>query len=126
MALTIANVIEILDRRYPNAYEFEDKRSWILACDRDIFNICHLLHPIKDFEFNAEAYDDDSHVVILGSEWVDIYIDYLMAQIHYSNGEYDRANNCTLSYNNNLEKYHNWLRANNMPSKQDPIIKVWG
>ena len=44
-----------------------------------------------------------------------MYIRWLEAQIHYTNGEYNKYNNAIIMFNTQFESYESYYTRNHMP-----------
>ena len=124
-AMTINQVLAMVDEINANSYDTKVKIEWLSKLDGRVFNDIILTHEhdlVDDGEGNLieptfPGYDDravDTELLIVDT-YSDIYTDYLMAMIAYSNGETERYQNSMIMYNSKYKEYADWYNRTHTP-----------
>lgn len=94
---SLKSIIEQLDRIRPNEYTNEEKTQWVSNIEVQIAK--------EIFGATVSEYDwvtDQEETLLLEAPYEDVYIFWLLAQIDFHNGEFNR-------YNNELGNFHERL-----------------
>ena len=114
------NIIECLnkiDALKPNTYDRVDKIRWLSNLDGMIYNNIITTHEgAEGVEF--KGYDIDTPIeteLIVPAPYDDVYVKWLEAQIHYSNGETGRYNNALIVFNDAYSSFERYYNRTHMP-----------
>ena len=110
---TIREIIDLIDRQKPNAYEDSDKLQWLTKLDKTIFDEIITTHEGGPETF-ADYTEADMTKEPLGDD-VDMYVKWLGAQIDYANQEINRYNNAMIMFNMLYNDYGNRYNRTHMP-----------
>jgi len=122
--MTIGEVLAEVDEINPNTIDDAVKIGWLSKLDGRIFDETILTHEhdlVDDGEGNLveptfTQYElDENTELLIPDTYSDTYRDYLMAMIHYANGETERYTNSMIMYNTNLQDYKNWYNRTHKP-----------
>lgn len=111
MALTIARVIEQLDRMKPNKFDDDDKIRWLSALDGKIFEELFRDHEgLDDIEFEpyGEETSGETELLVQGP-YEDIYLKWLFAQVDRAHADASRYSNTMRVYNYAWADLANWV-----------------
>ncbi len=123
--MTINQVLAMVDEITPNTFDTKVKIDWLSKLDGRVFNDIILTHEhalVEDEEGNLieptfSGYSDlavDKELLI-DDVYSDVYRDYLMAMIAYSNGETERYQNSMIMFNSNYKEYVDWYNRTHKP-----------
>lgn len=117
--MTIKEAVNRIDEHLHNTYTQGDKISWLSRVDGMVYR-----HIIKTHENNEDitfsGYDEDTDLdttLLVPEPYSELYIRWMEAQIHYSNGEYGKYNNAILVFNTEYESYGNYYNRNYVPKQ---------
>lgn len=123
--MKVYEILGIVDELNPNTYDEKIKIDWLSKIEGRIFNECILTHEhelVDDGEgnmveptFTGYSEEDEDTDLIVEDTYTDLYRDYLMAMIAYSNGESERYTNSMLMFNTNLQSYYNYYNRTHKP-----------
>ncbi len=116
--MRITDVITQCDRIKPNEYTYDDKRRWVEKAETDIRRFANRFSLEKaDMSFKTE----EDPQLFLGTEYMDIYLYYLISMIDLSNQEYALYNNSSAFFNSLFLKWQKNHRRENIPEKSAQI-----
>lgn len=117
--MKIIEVIEKLDKLYPNSYDISEKISW-----------CDELGAMLKEEY-TKTYDEDNVQIpyekikdpineetIINAPYDAMYIDFLLAKCCYYQRDYSAYNQHIVAFNSKLSDYANWYIERNMPVRE--------
>lgn len=125
--MTINQVLAMVDEINANSYDTKVKIEWLSKIDGRVFNDIILTHEHDLVDDGTEegnlieptfpGYDDSSldTELLIDDIYSDVYRDYLMAMIAYSNGETERYQNSMIMFNSNYREYVNWYNRIHAP-----------
>lgn len=115
--MTIKEAINRIDELLHNTYSQENKIAWLSRVDFMVYNHIVKTHAgAESVSFSGYNETTDLDTVLLVPEpYSELYIRWLEAQIHYTNGEYGKYNNAIVIFNTEYEAYGNYYNRNNMP-----------
>lgn len=125
--MTINKVLALVDEIDANTYDTKVKIGWLSKLDGRVFNDIILTHEHELVDDGTEegnlieptfsGYSDASldTELLIADTYSDVYTDYLMAMIAYSNGETERYQNSMIMFNTNYREYANWYNRNHKP-----------
>ena len=119
--MTVFEAITRLNALKPNQYDEDTLVSWLSELDGLIFNEIMLWH---EAEAEFAPYDPGKKIKkeLLAPEPYDgVYLKYLMAQVDFHNGEFNRYNNSMIMYNTALSAFADWYNRNNMPKQESEV-----
>lgn len=112
--MTVMEAIEAVDALEPNQYDTGQKMAWLYQLDGQISNEVIATHEgrvPKIFPYE----DGDEELLVEAPYDHDIYVNYLLAQIHNSNGESRRYQSAAAIYNNAYKMFTSWYNRTHMP-----------
>lgn len=125
--MTINDVLALIDELDANTYDAKTKIGWLSKLDGRVFNNIILTHEhdlVNDgteegnlIEPTFSGYKNatlDTELLI-DDTYSDVYTDYLMAMIAYSNGETERYQNSMIMFNSNYKEYADWYNRTHKP-----------
>ena len=115
--MTIIEAINRIDELLHNTYSQENKIAWLSRVDLMVYNHIIKTHVgAENISFSGYNETTDLQTKLLVPEpYSELYIRWLEAQIHYTNGEYGKYNNAIVMFNTEYEAYGNYYNRNNMP-----------
>lgn len=116
---TYTEIIEIVDRRMPNAYTDADKQKWLYDLDLAIWREVIRTHV------NSDNYTEPTKngVVLVPEPFAaDIYIPYLQAYIAWHNEEDARYDRYITKFNDGYERFARWYNETHRPI---PAREFW-
>ena len=123
--MTVGGVLALVDEIRPNQYDEKIKITWLSELEGRIFNDIILTHEhelVEDDEGNMVeptflGYSEGSEdaELIAPDIYADLYRNYLLTQIDYSNGETDRYTNSMLMFNNSYSQFESWYNRTHKP-----------
>lgn len=119
--MKVREAITRLDGLMQNAYTTEDKITWLSRADWMVKR--HIIDRHEGGEsivFNGYTADDMDRELLVGPPHDDMYIRYMEAQIHYSNGEYDRYNNAIIDFQGAYDAFSAMYTREHMPISAGP------
>lgn len=133
--MTINQILAMVDEINPNSYDAKVKIDWLSKIDGRVFNDIILTHehdlvPFDDgteegtlIEPTFSGYGDVSldTTLLIDDTYSDVYRDYLMGMIAYSNGETERYQNSMIMFNSNYKEYADWYNRTHKPI-QKPLM----
>ena len=122
--MTVADAIKRVDFLYPNTFIFETKALWLAECDSNVTKQGYIHTEFYSEDFDVKEYLDDQKELLLPEEFYSIYDDFLAYKISYSNGEFERANNFLVSYNNTASEFVNFIRHSKKPLTSKALSNV--
>lgn len=122
--MNVGSAIKRVDSLYPNTFIFETKALWLSECDSAVKKQGYLHTEFYSEDFDVKAYLDDQTELLLPEEFYSIYDDFLAYKICYSNGEFERANNFLISYNNTASEFVNFIRHSKKPLTKTTLSNV--
>ena len=132
--MTINQILAMVDEINTNSYDTKIKIDWLSKLDGRVFNDIILSHEhdlvpeegtneedeseeVNLVEPTFSGYDNSSldTELLIDDTYSDVYRDYLMAMIAYSNGETERYQNSMIMFNANYREYANWYNRTHAP-----------
>lgn len=115
--MRIIDAINRIDSLMFNTYTTSDKISWLSKLDTMVKkNIIDTHEGGENVTFNGYTDDTDQETELLvPAPYDEMYIRWLEAQIHYTNGEYNKYNNAIIMFNTQFESYESYYTRNHMP-----------
>lgn len=125
--MTISKVLALVDEIDANTYDTKTKIGWLSKLDGQVFNDIILTHEHELVDDGTEegnlieptfsGYNNASldTELLIADTYSDVYTDYLMAMIAYSNGETERYQNSMIMFNSNYREYANWYNRTHKP-----------
>lgn len=132
--MTINQILALVDEINTNSYDTKVKIDWLSKLDGRVFNDVILTHEHDLVPENSESEDDETEEVnlveptfsgyanasldtelLIPDTYSDVYRDYLMSMIAYSNGETERYQNSMIMFNSNYQEYLDWYNRTHMP-----------
>ena len=112
--MTALEIIEEVDAIEPNQYDVKQKLSWLANLDGQIANEINNTHEGKKRRY-YEYGDGDETLLVREPYAHDLYLNFLLAQIHNANGETRRYASAAAIYNNAYRQYSAWYNSTHMP-----------
>lgn len=117
--MKIIEVIEKVDKLYPNSYEIREKIEW-----------CDELGAMLKEEY-AKSYREDntqegyekikdplSDKTVINAPYDEMYVDFLLAKCCYYQRDFNAYNQHIVAFNSKLEDYAKWFIQRNMPQRK--------
>ena len=115
--MTIIESINRLDSLMHNTYSQSDKVAWLSRLDTMVKK--HIIDTHEGAEdVTFEGYNDstDLQTELLAPEpYAEMYLRWMEAQIHYTNGEYNKYNNAVEMFQTAYDGFRNYYNRNHMP-----------
>lgn len=121
---TIRNIVDRVDELRPNQYSEAMKLAWLSELEGKIAADVMLMRidEIRNLEYShPESMEAEPLVTYPHQE---VYVYWLMAQIDFANGEYNKYQNSMEMYNQYFGNYVRWFANTYEPAKGYPD-KVW-
>lgn len=112
--MTALEIIEDVDALEPNSYDTAQKLKWLSNLDGQICEELILTHEGKRRRY-YEYTEGDEELVIREPYGHDIYVNFLLAQIHNANGETRRYQTAAGIFNNAYRQYSNYYNRTHKP-----------
>lgn len=115
--MTIMEALHRIDTLKPNTYSNPEKIRWLSILDGIIYTDIIQTHEGEKAVAYSD-YDDEvdlSTSLLVPAPYDDIYIQWLSAQIDYTNGEYGKYNNAMIAYNTAYIAFAKHYNAKNKP-----------
>lgn len=116
--MTIQKAIEVVDQLKPNHYEESLKIQWLSKYDGQLFEEVFKTHegcPMESFAGYSTETDKSTELLVPEPYALDIYNNYLQAQIDKENGEIERFNQSGLLFNQAHQAFVNYYNRTHMP-----------
>lgn len=117
--MTIKEAINRIDEHLHNTYSQESKITWLSRVDRMVY--IHIISTHEGSELvSFSGYNENTDMdteLLVPEPFSELYIRWMEAQIHYSNGEYNKYNNAILMFNTEYESYGNYYNRNYVPKR---------
>lgn len=112
--MTAIEIIEEVDATEPNQYDVKQKLAWLANLDGQIAD--ELINTHEGRRSRYYEYDDgDTELTVPEPYAHDLYLNYLLAQIHNANGETRRYSAAATIYNNAYKQYAAYFNRTHMP-----------
>lgn len=115
--MTIAEIIDRVDRNVPNAFSGAEKVRWIAQLDGRIAADVMLMSPAEIRQLGYRYPEDKNTEPLVEFPHDDIYELWLEAQIHYHNGETNKYQNTIQLYNASYGGFVRWFASNFEPAQ---------
>ena len=113
-AMTVSEILALVDLKEPNAYTAEEKIRWLSDLDGKIFREAILTH--EHGEASCAPLTSGADELLIGPPYgEDVYVHYLIARIAAGNAETARYNQQIALYNAAYAQYWNALNASRAP-----------
>ena len=118
--ITIAEIIEQVDKLKVNQYTESDKIKWLSELDGKIINEVIESHEdsevyLKSDEYNVPPYTDNTQFLLIDKPYEQVYVYYLMTKIDFFNAEYERYNNNMSMFNEAYAEFRRFYNREHMP-----------
>lgn len=115
--MKIIQAITRLDDLMSNTYSHSDKVEWLSRLDTMVKkHIIDTHEGAEDVTFTGYDEETDPETVLLvPSPHDDMYLQWMEAQIHYYNREYDKYNNAIIMFNTAYEAYQAYYKREHLP-----------
>ena len=118
--MKIFQAIKQLDDLIQNTYSTPNKVEWLSKLDNMVKKQIVDTHE-GAAEITFTGYDentDPNTELLVPAPHDNMYLQWLEAQIHYHNGEYDRYNNAIIMFNTTFGDYANHYNRTHMPKSE--------
>ena len=115
--MTAMEIIEAVDALEPNQYDYKQKLEWLATLDGQIANELITTHEGKKRRYYPYE-DGDEELLVQQPYGMELYTNYLLAQIHSANGESRRYQTAAAIYNNCYKAYANWYNRTHLPKSR--------
>ena len=115
--MKIIEAINQNDALIHNTYTQSDKVKWLSRLDSMVKRHIIDTHEGAD-DVSFTGYDDLTDMqteLLIPAPYDEAYLRWLEAQIHYTNGEYEKYNNAIDMFNTTYTGYQNYYNRNHMP-----------
>lgn len=113
--MTRDDIIESVDKLRPNIVKTEDKYHWIEVIENLI--LCHMT---QYGEFTPEISED---TLLLGKEYRDMYVYYVISMIDLANGDIAMYNNSCTFFNDMYRTWQKkWRREHNPQKRTEAVV----
>lgn len=119
--MKIKEAINKFDNLIHNTYSQEDKVAWLSRVDGMVYNNIIMTHEGYE-DVSVPDYKDLETELLIPEPYIDTYILWLEAQVHYYNGEYGKYNNAIIQFNTEYEAYENYYNRTNKPIPKGRFI----
>lgn len=106
--MKINELMAKLEELKPNQYSPEQKIKWLDEIERKVWEEVYRHREHDGEDFKEYDIDTDEETKLLAEIYDEFYLYYLMAQIDYFNGEYERYNINASMFENYFQKYKDW------------------
>lgn len=115
--MKISQAINRLDALIFNTYTQTDKVAWLSRLDTMVKkHIIDTHEGAEDITFTGYDEETDPETVLLvPSPHDEMYLQWMEAQIHYYNREYDKYNNAIIMFNTAYEAYQAYYNREHLP-----------
>ena len=115
--MKIIQAITRLDDLMSNTYSHSDKVEWLSRLDTMVKkHIIDTHEGAEDVTFTGYDQETDPETVLLvPSPHDEMYLQWMEAQIHYYNREYDKYNNAIIMFNTAYEAYQAYYNREHLP-----------
>lgn len=122
--MTVKEAIDAIGRLRHNAYDEAMMCRWLSQCEGRIQTEI-LLHDTSEVITYRWPEDKDTELLV-EPPYDGIYTAYLAAMIDLANGEYDRYQNTSAVYNEQLGAFTRWFMAKYRPADRPGIYRYDG
>lgn len=121
--MTVNDAISYVDEIRPNHYPDGMKVKWLSTVEGIIYNEILKTHKLNEGEevIEFEGYTEDTNMdteLLVKEPYVDVYTNYLLSMIDYSNGEVNRYVNSAAMFNQNFKDFANYWNRTHVPIKR--------
>lgn len=115
--MKIIQAITRLDDLMSNTYSHSDKVEWLSRLDTMVKkHIIDTHEGAEDVTFTGYDEETDPETVLLvPAPHDEMYLQWMEAQIHYYNREYDKYNNAIIMFNTAYEAYQAYYNREHLP-----------
>lgn len=113
--MKIIDAINRIDSLKHNTYSQSDKVAWLSRLDSMVKK--HIIDT-HEGETDFVGYDDGTDLqteLLVPAPYDEVYLQWMVAQIDYYNGEYDRYNNAIEMFHTAYDSYKNYYNRTHMP-----------
>ena len=124
--MTIAKVIEQLDRLKPNAFGRAEKIEWINEIESLIYAEMVLTHEHDEAHAAFEPYTDQTDPdteLVAKAPYDRLYRHYLESKVDLYNMEMEKYNNSAQLYNEAYSAYRNWYNRVHKPLQRAEALQ---
>lgn len=115
--MTIIEAINRIDALVHNTYTQIDKVLWLSTLDATVKT--HIIDTHEGAEnVTFTGYDENTNLqteLLMPAPYDEAYLRWIEAQIHYTNGEYDKYNNAIDMFTKPYTDYQNKYNRTHMP-----------
>ena len=116
--MKLSTVLALVDEIKPNAFSAQTKTVWLNEIEGLVQTEILLVRVeeiiVYDYETNADT------ELLVSAPHSKIYAAYLMAQIDFANGEYNKYQNSMVVFNSYFGEYQRWFANNYRPADTHP------
>lgn len=116
--MKLSTVLALVDEIKPNAFSAQTKTVWLNEIEGLVQTEILLVRVeeiiVYDYESNANT------ELLVSAPHSKIYAAYLMAQIDFANGEYNKYQNSMVVFNSYFGEYQRWFANNYRPADTHP------
>ena len=114
--MTIGKAIEMADLSAPNELEYSLKVGWLSGLDGAVITDVLEQHEPEDRDFTGyDVTTDPETALLVPHPFDEFYITYLICRIHLENAEIERYNNEAMLFNEQLQRWKNYVVRHNHP-----------
>ncbi len=115
--MQVNKLIAMVRALHPCVFDNEVMLHWLSELDGQIDTQVHLLSPVnlKPYEMTQEGALPDTELLV-PYPYDSLYVQYLLAQLHYYEGEYEKYENVMQMYNLRYTEYVKWVCENIAPA----------
>ncbi len=107
-----SDIIEYFDSLRPNSFDYDTKLDWIKSIECDIAKQL-VLHKRADSNFDFMDVRDPE--LVLGREYKDLYLYYMISMADMTNGEFKMYTVSSSYFNSLFDKWKRAERGCNIP-----------
>ena len=125
--VTINEVIERVNKTYPDAIDDEIKAKWLIDLEGRLYCEVYQTHNGADAEYVLpKSYPEDGDKELLAKAPYDnLYDLYIVAQTDLVNREDDSYNNSAVVFNNALDEFKKEYHRTHMPKSSGNFKNYW-
>lgn len=112
--MTVNDVLTAVDELCPNGFSTARKIQWLRALEGQLHGQIVTAHEgLEDAPAPSDLTPDTT--LLVGGDYGEVYVHYLLAQMAQANGETARYNDAAAAYRAALNNWENALRRRRMP-----------
>ena len=116
--MTLGEMVERIIRLRGQQYDTDIMVGWLNEIEGQVVEEVINGAVGLDITFEPLMYEEDAErELTIPDRFQDVYINYLLSKIDFSNQETERYNNDVIMFNSAFEAYTAWFRRNHIPKK---------